>query len=96
MRRYLGARCAAERLLYASLFALGGAGLVVITYLLVADTSASATATTIPRAIQRALGKCVVAAQTHGGPGALNQCAALYYHHPQAPLRSAAPRSPTC
>jgi signal transduction histidine kinase len=56
----------------------------LITYLLVAHTLHSTTDATIPRAIQPAIGKCVLAAQTHGGPAALNQCAALYAHGVQA------------
>jgi len=83
VRRYLSARSRLT-LLYASLFALGGAALVWITYLLVAHTLHSTTDATIPRAIEPAIGKCVVAAQTHGGPAALNQCAALYAHGVQA------------
>ncbi len=79
MRRHLSARSRLT-LLYMSLFTLGGAALVLITYLLVAHTLHSTPAATIPRAIQPAIGKCVVAAQTRGGPGALNQCAALYAH----------------
>jgi len=71
-------------LLYTSLFTLGGTALVLITYLLVAHTLHSTTATTIPRSIQPAIGKCVVAAQTGGGPGALNQCARLYANGVQA------------
>ena len=83
MRRYLSARSRLT-LLYASLFTLGGAALVLITYLLVANTLHSTAAPAIPRAVQLAIGKCVVAAQTHGGPAALNQCAALYAHGVQA------------
>ena len=83
MRRYLSARSRLT-LFYASLFALGGAALVWITYLLVAHTLHSMPAATIPRAIQPAIGKCVVAAQTHGVPGALNQCAAVYARGVQA------------
>ena len=83
MRRYLSARSRLT-LLYASLFTLGGAALVLITYLLVAHTLHSTAAPAIPRAVQPAIGKCVVAAQTHGGPDALNQCAALYAHGVQA------------
>ncbi len=71
-------------LLYASLFALGGAALVLITYLLVTNTLHSTTTTRIPPSIQPAIGKCVLAAQTHGGPGALNQCARLYANGVQA------------
>ncbi len=65
-------------LLYMSLFGLGGAALVAITYVLVVHTLDSATTTRIPPSIQPAIGKCVLAAQTQGGPGALNQCARLY------------------
>jgi signal transduction histidine kinase len=83
VRRYLSARSRLT-LLYASLFALGGAALVLITYLLVAHTLHSTTTTTIPPSIQPVIGKCVVAAQTRGGPGALNQCARLYAHGVQA------------
>jgi signal transduction histidine kinase len=67
-------------LLYASLFTLGGTALAVITYLLVADSLHNTTPTTIPRWVQEAIGKCVVVAQTRGGAGAFNQCAALYDH----------------
>jgi signal transduction histidine kinase len=65
-------------ILYASLFTLGGAALVLITYLLVAHTLDSTTATRIPASIQPVIGKCVAAAQTQAGPGALDQCARLY------------------
>ena len=92
MRRYLSARSRLT-LLYVSLFTLGGAALVLITYLLVANTLHSTAAPAIPRAVQPAIGKCVVAAQTHGGPAALNQCAALYAHGVQA--GAAAQRSTT-
>ncbi len=92
MRNHLSARSRLT-LLYASLFTLGGAALVSITYLLVAHTLHSATTTRIPPSIQAALGKCVLAAQTQGGPGALNQCAALYAHGVQA--GAAAQRSTT-
>jgi signal transduction histidine kinase len=77
VRSHLSARSRLT-ILYASLFTLGGAALVLITYLLVAHTLDSAVATRIPASIQPAIGKCVVAAQTQGGPGALDQCARLY------------------
>jgi signal transduction histidine kinase len=77
VNRHLSARSRLT-LLYASLFTLGGAALVLITYLLVARTLDSTTAGSIPPSIQPAIGKCVVAAQTQGGPGALNECARLY------------------
>jgi signal transduction histidine kinase len=83
VRRHLSARSRLTRL-YASLLALGGAALVLITYLLVADTLDSTTTTTIPPSIQPVIGKCVVAAQTGGGPGALSQCARLYASGVQA------------
>jgi signal transduction histidine kinase len=83
VRRLLSARSRLT-LLYASLFTLGGAALVLITYLLVAHTLHSTTASTIPRAIEPAIGKCVVAAQTQGGSRALDQCAAVYAHGVQA------------
>jgi len=83
VRSHLSARSRLT-LLYTSLFTLGGAAVVVITYLLVAHTLHSATTATIPRAIEPAIGKCVVAAQTRGGPGALSQCAAIYTNGVQA------------
>ena len=83
MRSHLSARSRLT-LLYTSLFTLGGAALVLITYLLVAHTLHPTTATTIPPSIQPAIGKCVVAARTQGGPGALDQCARLYANGVQA------------
>jgi signal transduction histidine kinase len=83
VRGHLSARSRLT-LLYASLFALGGAALVWITYLLVARTLDSTATTRIPPSIQPAIGKCVVAAQTGGGLGALNQCARLYASGVQA------------
>jgi signal transduction histidine kinase len=83
VRRHLSARSRLT-LLYTSLFTLGGAALVLITYLLVAHTLHATTAITIPPAIQPAIGKCVVAAQNGGGGRALNQCAAVYAHGVQA------------
>ena len=65
----------------------------MITYLLVARTLHSATASRIPQSIQPAIGKCVLAAQTRGGPDALDQCARLYAHGVQA--GAAAQRSTT-
>ena len=92
MTRHLSARSRLT-LLYGSLFAFGGAALVVITYLLVAHTLQNTTATSLPPSLQPALGKCVVAAQTQARPSALNQCAALYAHGVQA--GAAAQRSST-
>ncbi len=67
MRRHLSARSRLT-LLYASLFTLGGAALVLITYLLVAATLHPTTATRIPPSIQPAIAQCVVAAQTRVAP----------------------------
>ncbi len=77
MNRLLSARSRLT-LLYASLFTLGGAALVLITYLLVAHSLHPATATKVPQSVLPAIGKCVLGAQIHGGRGALNQCAAVY------------------
>jgi signal transduction histidine kinase len=79
VKRHLSARSRLT-LLYSSLFTLGGAALVLITYLLVAHSLHAVTPTAVPRAILPAIGKCVVAAQTQGGARALNQCAAVYAH----------------
>jgi signal transduction histidine kinase len=83
VRRHLSARSRLT-LLYASLFTLGGAGLVLITYLLVAHTLHSTTTSRIPPSIQPVIEKCILAAQTRGAGGALNQCAALFESGVQA------------
>jgi signal transduction histidine kinase len=83
VRSHLSARSRLT-LLYTCLFALGGAALVLITYLLVAHTLHSTATTRLPRSIQPALAKCVAAAQTRGGPGAMDKCAALYANGVQA------------
>jgi signal transduction histidine kinase len=70
-------------LLYASLFTLGGAALVLITYLLVANTLHPTTTTTIPPGVQQALGKCLEAAQK-GGAGVMRKCALVYASGVQA------------
>jgi signal transduction histidine kinase len=82
VRSHLSAR-ARLTLLYTSLFTLGGAALVLITYLLVAHTLHSTTTTRIPRGIQQALGQCLRAAQT-GDAGILQKCAAVYANGVQA------------
>jgi signal transduction histidine kinase len=66
-------------LLYTSLFALGGAALVLITYLLVAGTLHSTTTTTITisQRVQQALERCLAAAQA-GGADVMQKCAAVY------------------
>jgi signal transduction histidine kinase len=82
VRRHLSARSRLT-LLYASLFGLGGAALVLITYLLVAHTLHSKTKTRIPPGVQQALEQCLRAAQS-GRPGVLQKCAAVYASGVQA------------
>ena len=82
MRRYLSARSRLT-LLYMALFALGGAALVVITYLLVANALHSTTTTTIPPRVQQAIAQCLGAAQA-GGTDVMQKCAAVYAHGVQA------------
>jgi signal transduction histidine kinase len=86
VRHHLSAR-ARLTLLYTSLFALGGAALVLITYLLVAHALPSSTpsgqAVKIPPDVQTTMDECVEAAQAKGGSSASNakeKCAALYAH----------------
>jgi signal transduction histidine kinase len=86
VRRYLSARSRLT-LLYTSLFTLGGTALVLITYLLVASTLHTTTATTIPRPIQQAISQCVQAAQRRGGAASaqvMQKCAAVYANGVQA------------
>ena len=84
MRRYLSARSRLT-LLYTSLFTLGGAALVLITYLLVAHTLHPKTTTTIPPVVQQEIARCVKAAQA-AGPSArvMIKCDALYARGVQA------------
>jgi signal transduction histidine kinase len=91
VRRHLSARSRLT-LLYASLFALGGTALVLITYLLVAHTLHSKTRATIPQGVQQALEQCLRAAQT-GRAGVMQKCAAVYASGVQA--GAAAQRSTT-
>jgi signal transduction histidine kinase len=67
-------------LLYTLLFAVGGAALVSITYLLVAHTLDSATPRTTPPSIRPALERCLRAASGHGGISAdvMRKCADVY------------------
>jgi signal transduction histidine kinase len=76
VRIRLGARSRLT-LLYTSLFALGGAALVVITYLLVANSLQTTVTRGIPPKVQNALADCLHAAQA-GGAGVLQKCAAVY------------------
>jgi signal transduction histidine kinase len=98
VRRQLSARSRLT-LLYTSLFALGGAVLVLITNLLVAHSLHGAATTSIPQPSQQAIARCVKAAQAPGGStagfkrsqippgsnaGAMIKCAALYANGVQA------------
>jgi signal transduction histidine kinase len=82
-------------LLYTSLFALGGAALAVITYLLVAHSLNNTTTPTIPPAIQPALTKCLAAASQRGAvdPEVMQKCGAVYTNGVRA--GAAAQRSTT-
>lgn len=80
-------------MLYTSLFALGGAALVLITYLLVAGTLHAAMPATIPRAIQQRIAECVRAVRTSGAPSAMTKCGAVYAHAVQ--VGAAAQRNAT-
>ena len=92
MRSHLSARSRLT-LLYASLFTLSGAALVVITYLLVGHTLHSTATTTIPRVIQQSIAQCIMAVQRGGAANAMNKCAALYAHGVQ--VGASAQRSTT-
>jgi signal transduction histidine kinase len=91
VRSHLSARSRLT-LLYASLFTLGGAALVSITYLLVAHTLHSTTTTRIPPGVQHSLARCLQAAQ-RGGADVMQKCAAVYAYGVQA--GAAAQRSTT-
>lgn len=82
MRRYLSARSRLT-LLYASLFLLGGAALVSITYLLVANTLHAKPATRTPPWVQAAVERCLTAVQDRGAD-AMQKCAAVYANGVQA------------
>jgi signal transduction histidine kinase len=86
VRRHRSARSRLT-LLYTSLFALGGAALVLITYLLVAHTLHSTTPTTTEQQIRQAIDQCVTAAQQAGSDSAARakqKCADLYANGVQA------------
>jgi signal transduction histidine kinase len=67
VRSHLSARSRLT-LLYTSLFALGGAALVMITYLLVAHTLHTTTTNTTSPTVQRAVNQCIQAAESSGSP----------------------------
>jgi signal transduction histidine kinase len=73
-------------LLYTLLFALGGAALVLTTYLLVAHTLPTTTTSTIPPEVQQAIARCIRVAQTRGASaaGITTKCSALYTNGVQA------------
>jgi signal transduction histidine kinase len=91
VRLHLSARSRLT-LFYTSLFALGGAALVAATYLLVAH-SLHSSAPTIPRDVQRQIGRCVRAVEAKNDPSALQKCGAVYVNGVQA--GAAAQRSTT-
>jgi signal transduction histidine kinase len=91
VRNHLSARSRLT-LVYASLFILGGAALVLITYLLVANTLHPTTTPRIPARVARALARCLQAART-GRAGVTQKCAAVYANGVQA--GAAAQRSTT-
>jgi signal transduction histidine kinase len=83
VRRYLSARSRLA-LLYASLYALGGAALVLITYLLVAHTFHDTTTTSIlPPGVRQEIAQCLNGAQPRGA-GVIQKCAGLYASGVQA------------
>ena len=94
MSRPLSARSRLT-LVYTSLFAVGGAAVVLITYLLVAHTLNRATPTTIPTAIRPALERCLQAASHRGGVSSsvLQKCGDVYANGVRA--GAAAQRSTT-
>jgi signal transduction histidine kinase len=84
VRSHLSARSRLT-LLFASLFTLGGAALVLITYLLVAETLHPPAAPTIPQAIRQQIAQCVHVARTKGSAsGIMIKCAAVYANGVQA------------
>jgi signal transduction histidine kinase len=86
VRRHLSARWRLA-LLYTSLFALGGAALILVTYLLVAHTLNGTTTAKIPASVQQAIKECVAAAQAAGSDSvtkATDKCTAIYANGVQA------------
>ena len=79
MTRHLSAR-ARLTVLYTSLFTLGGAALVLITYVLVAHTLHDTTTTTTPKEVQGKAAQCLTLAVRAGATyaKALQKCSALY------------------
>ena len=82
MRIHLSARSRLT-LVYAGLFTLGGAALVLITYLLVTDALHRTTITT-PRLVDQQLARCLQAARSGDGGAVKQKCAAAYASGVQA------------
>jgi signal transduction histidine kinase len=82
VRRHLSARSRLT-LLCASLFALGGAALALITYLLVARTLDDRTTTSIPPGVQQQITQCVNTGHDLGA-ATVRKCAGLYANGVQA------------
>jgi signal transduction histidine kinase len=85
VRGHLSARSRLT-VLYTSLFALSGAALVLITYLLVSHSLHRTTTTKVPPAIQPALTRCLEAAAQGGGvrSDVIQKCSAVYANGVQA------------
>jgi len=86
VRSHLSARSRLT-LLCTSLFALGGAALVSVTYLLVAHALPITTPARTPDAVAKEMDRCVQAVRLKGGSSAENakaKCAALYARGVQA------------
>ncbi|HEV8173340.1 MAG TPA: HAMP domain-containing sensor histidine kinase [Actinoplanes sp.] len=92
MSIHLSAR-ARLTLVSTALFALGGAALVLITYLLVAHSLQDTTAVGTPPSTAETIRTCVEAAQARGDPDPKRECAKLYSSGVQA--GAAAQRSTT-
>jgi signal transduction histidine kinase len=83
VRGHLSARSRLT-LIYASLFALGGTALVLVTYLLVTQAVRGATPAT-PPGVQQSVDQCLHLAKTrHSVADAMQKCAALYANGVQA------------
>jgi signal transduction histidine kinase len=75
MARHLSARSRLT-LLYTALFALGGATLVLVTYLLVAHTLHTPASTALPPTVQAAIDQCIKVGGSD--PVAMDKCTKLY------------------
>jgi signal transduction histidine kinase len=82
MRMHLSARSRLT-LLYASVFTLGGAALVLFTYALVANSLHATTSVVTPPEVRQQVARCFEAAQA-GAAGALQKCGQVYANGVQA------------